>query len=174
MKKLKSKNSWLQTQTLFYVFMILSFIGIIIFGMSKFFFIEKTISQSDKLTLINEVKSSFKKCEDPLNKGSISTLKHSKNTFNSICLFDDENKINDVFLNDFEDDTIKDDLRNDLKKIIGTENNLIFLDLKTITKSGKISLNSYEIIQTEKIEYKQNRCYTNLENSQIKTFRIEC
>jgi hypothetical protein len=150
---MKSKKSIVMS-SLFYIFMLVVFIAIISFGLKNVFFIEEKFSESQKLEYENKIKNSLNFCSQPLNSGSVKTLKINKKYFNSYLLISNESyklKINTKF--DFTNSTIKNEFFKEIDILKNSKNNLVLLKINILNDE----IFEYQIVSSFQLYSNKNQ-----------------
>lgn len=145
MKLLQSKKGDLGVQTVFFIMMAIFMMAIIVFGFSKIFFVNETLSEMEALDIKKEIESAYIHCEDPLAKGDKKTVKFKSNVFNSVCVASGEVD-NEDFMNVLDDNNIGYDL-NDAQFLLGVLedlNNILVGGHNVILFNSKFAKNSDE------------------------------
>jgi hypothetical protein len=168
MNTIKSKNS-IAISSIFYIMMIILFVSIVVFGISKTLEVEDTIGRQDELKLISNLKKNFKYCSDPLNSGSIKEFRIKNNKFNLIIRSDYKDL--DIVINklDFINNKLKDEFVEDLENLLETDNTIVI----------KVNLNfeeiaDYKIITSFYYPLKKSSIIKDFSDNPYLNLKIKC
>ena len=156
--------------SIFYIMMIILFVTIVIFGMSKVFEVEDVISKQEKLKLILELKKEFEYCSDPLNFGSIKDYRIKNNVFNLIIRSDLEELEETIHILDFINSNMKTQFLDDLKSLVNIDNTIIiWVDTN---KDKKIT--DYKVITSFNYPIKRNSIIKDFSDDSYLNLKIKC
>ena len=170
MKILQSKKAEIGVETLFLILMGILFIGILVFGFTKFFDVEDNLSEQEKQEIKQYIKTSFEYCEDPLNKGNFKTFEIKNNEFNIICLIGE----------DILQTTNQYNQYTDLVQLYENDENVILIDgsFKLIQddNNNKYQFTNYYIVDSIKLNSKlqETKCYIEDDKKNLIEVKIFC
>lgn len=76
----------ISVQVIFFIMMAIIFIWILIFGFQQLFLVEETLSETELVSIENDLEAAFSYCEDPLNRGNFRTFTFDSPSFNAVCI----------------------------------------------------------------------------------------
>jgi len=136
-------------QTFFFILMSMMMIGIILFGLSKLFLVNDTISEQDRIDTKNALKTGFSYCEDPLNAGSYKSVNINSKMIGMVCILGDT---------------------------INSGNLELDAQLQIAKDSGNniVLINQNNIIDSFKVETNMDGCYKREIDGKIFKIKINC
>jgi hypothetical protein len=168
-------NKAMTTQTLFFILMLVLLSGTIYFGISKTSMLQKELSNQQERELKDSLEKQLDYCANPLNKGSKQRITINSKDFNSICLVTSREYREGVPL---DSDEIQKQLREDLKQIQETQDNVVVLQTSFEKNPGSEPiLVEYQIIDSFRTEYLPNivtSCQFDTEDSKKIEFDLIC
>ena len=167
-------------QTIFFIFMVIIFVAIIGFGISKIFFVTKTLSDVEKQEILSDISNALEHCEDPLAKGDKKIINIKNKGFNSICLFasgDDSSKFTQIFLDN--NIVIPTDLESTFFSIADTVfesgENVMLFDISFYEDNGQYVLSEFDILDSFNVDYYGSTfCDFDLQNTGSLSFELVC
>ena len=102
MRSCSNKNSEISIQVLFAILMVIFFVGIVFFGITKIIYVEDVIGEGEIRQIEKEILEVVERyCGNSLNRGSLKNIKiPTKNKFDTICILGEEfNGISDLDVN---------------------------------------------------------------------------
>lgn len=143
MLKKKFNKKGFETNVIFFILMAIIFVGILIFGFNKIFFLKEQISEQERIEIKIKLKNLFEFCDEPLNRGSFKKEKIKSDLFNGIYLLGDDLLNPNFDMSNFPQE---------LKTIKETGDNIVLFKSKFKTENDKIIFIDFNIIDSFKIE----------------------
>lgn len=173
-------KSQIEVQTLFYILMVLIFVGILAFGFQKFFLVQGELSKQELQEVKLEIQDILSSCDDPLNKGNIYTKEIKNDKFNTVCMLSgDGDQIKNYFESlDFlviQDAQVIDDIVKDGISIkVGGDNVVLLRMSMVLLKEGRYSLANYDILDSFYVNSELTECFSDVEGKGSLEIRLVC
>jgi PKD repeat protein len=153
---MKLKKGEISTSIFFYIFMAIVFVGILFFGVSKFFEVRNTISDLELADYKNTLQEAFNKCREPLSAGSTQQIRFVSKDFNTVCVLG-ENQL---------DSSSKYGSIIDFTNIYEGGDNVVLLRSVYEKSGSNYILRDYEVAGSFKIDFDMpiTFCYADDEN----------
>ena len=154
-------------QILLFIMMGIVFIGLLLFGLSRFYGAQETLCKTEQVLLQQDIQNAIAYCADPLNKGNNKLFSLSYCTSNTLCIVSEQA---------YEGNS---KLDQDLKKIYeGNDNTDSAVLLKTsYSGSGEnYEITDYQIQRAIKIEENtlETQCWTDIQGRGKIEMKIQC
>lgn len=147
------KKANIGIQTFFMIMMSILMVGIMIFGISRFFMVKDTLSEIERVEIMDKLKSGLEYCNDPLNKGTKKTIELDYDKIGAVCFLGADVSINyDVY---------------GFEETYQAGDNIIVLERYVIPGAADEDVNILETFYVEK-EYSETKCYDTLADKALK------